>query len=76
MKKINWAITDRQKITDDVDRISEILFGMVHPYADWNTFLKTLALLEKNPSLDMNTILSEYRIKLGEEGLRVPVEIS
>ena len=76
MKKINWAITDRQMVTGDVDRISEIVFGKVHPYTEWNTFLKTLALLEKNPSLDMNTILSEYRTKLEEEGLLVPVEIS
>ena len=76
MKKVNYKITDRQKLTDDLDQISLILFGKVYPYEQWNTFEKTLALLEKNPKLDMRQILEEYRAKLAEEGLRVPASIS
>ena len=72
MKKINYKITDRQKLTDDLDQISLILFGKVYPYQNWNTYEKTLSLLEKNPKLDMKVILDEYRAKLAEEGLRVP----
>jgi len=76
MKKINYKIMDRQKLTDDLDQISLILFGKVYPYQQWNTYEKTLTLLEKNPKLDMKTILDEYRAKLDEEGLVVPGGIS
>lgn len=72
MKKVNYKITDRQKLTDDLAQISLILFGKAYPYEQWNTYEKTLALLEKNPKLDMRTILDEYRAKLAEEGLVIP----
>lgn len=72
MKKINYKITDRQKLTDDLDQISVVLFGKVYPYEQWNTYEKTLSLLEKNPKLDMRSILDEYRAKLEEEGLVIP----
>ena len=71
-KKVNYKIVDRQKITDDLDEISSVLFGKAYPYSEWNTYEKTLALLEKNPKLDMRAILAEYREKLKEEGLTVP----
>jgi hypothetical protein len=75
LKKTNFSIVDRRKVTDDLDRISEILFGKVYPYAEWNTFLKTLSLLKQNSSIDIKSVLAEYRQKLENEGLRLPAEI-
>lgn len=76
MKRINFAITDRRKVTDEVDQISEVLFGRVYPYKLWNTYKGTLSLLKQNPALDMQLILSNYRQKLEQEGLRIPEGIS
>jgi len=76
MKRLNFAITDRQKVTDDLDRISEILFGKVYPYEQWNTYEGTLSLLMKNPDLNMQQVLSDYRQKLEQEGLRIPEGLS
>ena len=76
MKRTNYSIVNRRKVTDDIDKISETLFGEVHPYSDWNTFIKTLGLLSNNPDLDMPAILAEYRKKLENEGLRTPAEVS
>jgi hypothetical protein len=76
LKRLNYSIVGKQKLTDDIDKISEILFGKVYPYQKWNTFEQTLALLDNNPELDMPAILAEYRKKLENEGLRIPAEIS
>jgi hypothetical protein len=76
LKRLNYSIVGKQKLTDDINKISEILFGKVYPYQKWNTFEQTLALLGNNPELDMPAILAEYRKKLENEGLRIPVEIS
>lgn len=75
MKRTNFSIVDRRKVTDNIDEVSKILFGEVYPYSEWNTFLKTLSLLKMNPNLDMESVLAEYREKLKTEGLRIPTEI-
>ena len=77
LKKINYKIVDRKLIADTIPEISDILFGKNYPYAKWNTYEKTLALLtatsqSTNPKLNMPLILKEYRAKLAEEGLVIP----
>jgi hypothetical protein len=76
MKRLNFAITDRRKVTDDINEISRVLFGKVYPYHLWNTYEGTLALLKQNPALDIQQILSNYRQKLEQEGLRIPEGLS
>lgn len=71
-KRLNFAITDRRKVTDDIGEISRILFGESHPYEEWNTYKGTLSLLNQNPALDMRSVLANYRQKLEQEGLRIP----
>jgi hypothetical protein len=72
LKRTNYAISDREFVTGDISRISEILFGKVIPYQKWNTYEGTLAQLKQNQALNIEQILAEYRKKLTDEGLRIP----
>lgn len=72
LKKTNYSITNRRFVTDDPNRIAEILFGKAFPYSEWNTYEKTLGLLSQNQNLNIQEILKQYRQKLTDEGLRVP----
>jgi len=72
LKKSNYAISDRLKITDNISQISKILFGKVIPYSQWNTYEGTLNSLMTNPKLNMGEILKNYRQKLSDEGLAIP----
>jgi hypothetical protein len=72
LKRSNYSITDRDFVTSDLDEISKILFGKSVPYSEWNTYAGTLALLKRNPSLNMKEILKSYRQKLTDEGLKIP----
>jgi hypothetical protein len=76
LKRLNYSITDRSKVTDNIGKISEILFGREVPYSEWNTYEKTLSLLKQNPKLKMDQILKSYRDKLVDEGLPVPASAS
>jgi len=75
-KKLNYSIVDRRKLTDSIGEISKILFGKSIPYAEWNTYERTLAKLRENPKLNIEQILKNYREKLADEGLRVPESAS
>jgi hypothetical protein len=76
LKKVNYAISDRKKITADASKLSEVLFGKTVPYTEWNTFKKLLAQLKLNPALNMKEILVSYRQRLMDEGLAVPAEVN
>lgn len=76
LKKKNYAITDKHKITEDLGQISQLLFGEVLPYSKWNTYEKTLSHLRKNQALNITLILDEYRQKLEQEGLAVPTDLN
>jgi hypothetical protein len=76
LKRLNYAIMDRAFVTGNVDQISEILFGRVVPYSEWNTYEGTLKRLKENAALDLVEILKNYRQKLTDEGLRIPPSAS
>ena len=76
LKRTNYAITDRRMVTDDPAKISQVLFGKTVPYTEWNTYEKTIGLLSKNPNLNMQEVLSQYRQRLTDEGLRIPPSAS
>jgi hypothetical protein len=76
LKKVNYAISDRKKITADASKLSEVLFGKTVPYTEWNTFKKLLAQLKLNQALNMKEILVSYRQRLMDEGLAVPAEVN